>query len=213
MKSKLQSISIGVLISFNLFADGFIEATSQDQPWTITASFGHGTYQRVHNHDSQNVLARLALGNELGLSGDIALGVEFGIQNGNRMRLNIPEETLSVLGWLPPIKSNLGPMLDLLVTAKSNPLFGSSFFAQMKGGLAYRHWKVPINPVNNLSQLAGEIQAGFGYPITALASLNLLYQGVYGSDPNLKINFETRRGSVSNIPILHGFLLGLTVNI
>lgn len=213
MKSKLQLFTLGMLFSFSLFADGFLETTSLDQPWSFTASFGHGTFQHMHPNDNQNALGRLALGNELGLSGDIALGVEFGIQNGAKMRLNIPQDTLSILGWFPPIKSNLGPMMDLLVTAKSNPLFGSSFFAQLKGGLAYRYWTIPVSPVTELSQLAGEIQAGFGYPLTALASLNILYQGVYGNDPNVKINFDTKRATVSNIPVLHGILLGLTVNI
>ncbi|HAT8858882.1 TPA: hypothetical protein JBE16_05525 [Legionella pneumophila subsp. pneumophila] len=213
MKMKLQLIAIGILLSINVFADGYYpEPTSQDQPWTIIASFGSGGYQHMYSKDGKTALGRLALANELMLSGDIALGLELGVQNGNKMRLNIPRETLSVLGWLP-VETNLSPMLDLLVTAKSDPLFGSSFFAQLKGGVAYRSWQFDLYPINEISQLAGEIQAGFGYPITALASLSLLYQGVFGNDPNVKLNVSSKTGSVSNIPVLHGILLGFTVNL
>lgn len=213
MKMKLQLITIGILLSINVYADGYYpQLTSQDQPWTITASVGTGKYQQVYYKDGKTAIGRLALGNELMLTGDIALGLEFGLQNGNRMRLDIPYETLAVLEWIP-VKTSLGPMLDLLVTAKSDPLFGSSFFAQLKGGVAYRYWQVEHRPIKEITQLAGELQAGFGYPITALASLNLLYQGVYGSDPNLKIYTATKTASISNIPILHAVLLGLTVNL
>ncbi|KTD47742.1 hypothetical protein [Legionella quateirensis] len=213
MKMKLQLFTLGILFSVNVFADGYYpELTSQDQPWTVTASVGNGRFQDIYSKDGKTVIGRLALGNELMLSGDFALGLELGMQNGNQMRLNIPNETLAVLEWLP-VKTTLGPMLDLLITAKSDPLFGSSFFAQLKGGVAYRYWQVEHRPIKEISQLAGELQAGFGYPITALASLNVLYQGVYGNDPKLKFYTSTKTASISNIPILHAVLLGLTVNL
>jgi hypothetical protein len=213
MRMKLQLFAIGILFSINVFADGYYpELTSQDQPWSINASFGKGKYPHVYHNDGETALARLALGNELMLSGDIALGLEFGVQSGNHMHLQIPYETLAVLEWLP-VQTTLGPMLDLLITAKSDPLYGSSFFAQLKGGVAYRNWRIRREPVNDLSQLAGEIQAGFGYPITALASLNLLYQGVFGSDPNFKLNIYSKTGHISSIPPLHAVLLGLSVNL
>lgn len=213
MKIKLQLLTIGILFSINVFADGYYpEPTSQDQPWSITASFGSGKYQNAYSKDGKTALGRLALGNELMLTGDFALGLELGVQNGNKMRLDIPPQTLAVLEWLP-VRSNLGPMIDLLITAKSDPLAGSAFFAELKGGVAYRHWKVEYMPINEITKLAGEIQAGFGYPITALANLNLLYQGVFGSNPNLQISTVNKIGHISNIPALHGVLLGLSVNL
>jgi hypothetical protein len=210
---KLQFFTIGILLSINVFADGYYpDLTSQDQPWSITASIGKGKYQHTYRKDGDAAVGRLALSNEMLLARDFALGLEFGVQNGNHMRLQIPYETLAILEWLP-VRTTLGPMLDLLVTAKSDPLGGSSFFAQFKGGVAYRKWRVKLDPINDLSQLAGEIQAGFGYPITALASLNLLYQGVFGSDPNLKLNIFNKVGHISNIPALHAVLLGFSVNL
>ncbi|MFI4918757.1 MAG: hypothetical protein ACHP65_04305 [Legionellales bacterium] len=206
-------IIIGMLLSFNVMADGYSPAsTSQDQPWSVTASFGGGKYQHIHPKDRQTAVGRLALGNELMLTGNYALGLEMGLQNGNNLRLNIPNVTLALLEWLP-VRTTLGPMLDLLITAKSDPLGSSSFFAQLKGGVAYRYWHINTAPINDLSQLAGEIQAGFGYPITALANLSFLYQGVYGSDPKLHIIASNQTGHISNIPVLHAVLLGLSVNL
>ncbi len=211
MKIKLQTLTLGTLLSLNAIADGYSpELTSLDQPWSVTASFGKGAYQNIHSNDAKTAVGRVALGNEMILTGDYAWGLELGLQNGNHMRVTIPKETLAVLEWLP-VRSSLGPMLDLLITAKSDPLGHSAFFAQLKGGVAYRHWQIKQDPLYDLTQLAGEVQAGFGYPITALANLSLLYQGVFGSDPNFKMN--TTYAQASNIPVLHAVLLGFTVNL
>ena len=213
MKMKLQASLLGILLSTQLYADGYYpEPMPQDQPWSITASIGNGKYQDMHNTSSKTALGRLALGNEMMLTGDLAWGFELGVQNGNRMHLEIPRETLALLEWLP-VKTNLGAMIDLMITAKTDPLAGSAFFAQLKGGLAYRKWKIEHPDVNNLTMLSGEIQAGFGYPLTTLASLNLLYQGVFGNSPELSFNFASKTGHLSNIPSLHALLLGLSVNI
>lgn len=214
MRIKLQLFIIGILFSFNLYAEDvyYPQSPSQDQPWSVTASVGKGKYQSTYPNDADTVLARLALNNELMLAGDFSLGLEFGLQNGHRMRLKIPYKTLAVLEMLP-VQSTLGPMFDLLITAKSDPLSGSSLYAQLKGGIAYRSWRIQQSRINDLAQLAGEIQAGFGYPLTALASLSLLYQGVFGYDPYFQWNFDKNIGHVSNIPALHALLLGFSVNL
>jgi hypothetical protein len=210
---NMKLIIPGILISFLVFADGYYpELTSQDQPWSITASIGNGKYQHIPSPEGDAALARLALSNELLLTGDVALGLELGVQNGNHLHFRIPYQNAPVLRIIP-VHTYLSPMLDLLVTAKSDPLAGSAFYAQIKGGIAYRNWRIQQNTINELSQLAGEIQAGFGYPITALASLNLLYQGVFGGNPDLTLNLATQTAQLSNIPILHALLLGLSVNL
>lgn len=209
---KFQFITLGILLSFNAFADGFTPSfASQDQPWSIIASFGEGKYQ-IPSRNKHNPIARLAIGNDMILTGDYMLGWELGLQNGNLIRLDIPKETLTTLGWLP-VNTSLSPMLDLLITAKSDPLWNSSFFAQLKGGLAYRYWQIEPQQFKNLSQLAGEIQAGFGYPVNELAMLNLLYQGVFGSNASININMLNQTATISNIPSLHAVLLGLSVNL
>lgn len=213
MKMKLALLIIAILLSKPLLADGYYpEPMSPDQPWSVSASVGAGSYQYVHNSSSKNVVGRFAVAGDLVLTGDLAWGLELGVQNGNKMRLAIPYETLTLLNWLP-VKTNLGPMLDVLVTAKSDPLIGSSFFAQLKGGFAYRKWQIENQAINDLSELAAEVQAGLGYPITTLANLNLIYQGVFGNDPNLVVNPNKKTAHLTNIPSLHAILLGLSINI
>jgi hypothetical protein len=205
-------IALGILFSFIAYAGGFSpRLTSQDQPWSITASAGSANYQ-VSSADRNTALGRLALGNEMLLAGDIALGLELGLQTGAKICLNIPDDTLSLIKWFP-VYTTLAPTLDLLFTTKTDPIGNSSFFAQLKGGVAYRHWKMDRIPVNEISQLAGEVQAGFGYPITALANLSLLYQGIYGNNPTTQVNSNSKKETLANIPTLHAFLLGLSVNL
>ncbi|WP_454784280.1 hypothetical protein [Legionella sp. WA2024007413] len=211
----MKLIVIGILLSFNAMAgDYFPKLTSQDQPWSVTASAGTGTYQVTSSRDKNVPIGRLALANEMMLAGNIALGLELGLQTGTRIKLNIPQEAFHALKRWIPMQTTLAPTLDLLITSKSDPLGNSSFFAQLKGGLAYRHWRDERVPLNDISQLAGEIQAGFGYPISALANLSLLYQGIFsGNGPNFHFETYSKREQLSNIPTLHAVLLGLSVNL
>lgn len=213
MKMKLRLLLVGILLSTQLFADGYYpEPLPPEQPWSVIASIGNGKYEQARTHLSQTAIGRLALGNELMLTGELAWGFELGIQNGNGMYLIIPKETLALLEWLP-VKTSLGPMVDLLVTAKSDPLAGSLLFAQLKGGVAYRKWQIERRSINDLTQIAAEIQAGLGYPLNQITSFSLLYQGVFGNDPCLAINTYAKSARVSNIPALHAILLGFSVNI
>ncbi|KTD71146.1 MULTISPECIES: hypothetical protein [Legionella] len=210
----MKLIIIGILLSFNALAgDYFPKLTSQDQPWSITASGGTGNYQ-ISSRDKSAPIGRLALANEMMLAGNIALGLELGLQTGTRLKINMPRETFHALKKWIPMQTTLAPTLDLLITTKSDPLGNSLFFAQLKGGLAYRHWRDENEPLNDISQLAGEVQAGFGYPITALASLNLLYQGIFsGNGPNFHLDNCSKKEQLSSIPTLHAVLLGLSVNL
>ncbi|MBN9231524.1 MAG: hypothetical protein BGO90_09405 [Legionella sp. 40-6] len=205
-------IATDMVLSFTAFAGRYSpQLTSQDQPWSVTASVGNGNYQVTAN-ERNFALGRLALGNEVLLAGDIALGLELGLQTGNKICLTKPGKNISLLRW-SALQTTLSPTLDFLLTTKTDPLFDSSFFAQLKGGLAYRHWKIDRVPVNEISQFAGEIQAGLGYPITALANLSVLYQGIYGNKPNAQLSSYTQNEILTNIPTLHAILLGLSVNL
>lgn len=210
MKIKYITTFFGILFSLSAFADGYTpELLEMDQPWSVTASFGNGKYQRTTD---SNAIGRFAVDDDILLTGKYAVGLELGLQSGNRLKLDLPIETLTALEWLP-MRSSLGPMFDLLVTAKSDPLGNSPIFAHLKGGVAYRSWQINNEYIHGLSQLAGEVQAGFGYPLTALASLSLLYQGVFGGEPNFVVNPTTKTAHVSNIPALHAVLLGFSVNL
>ncbi|HHS8447387.1 TPA: hypothetical protein ACTUT5_003487, partial [Legionella anisa] len=89
----MKLIIIGILLSFNAIAgDYFPKLTSQDQPWSVTASAGAGNYQ-ITPRDKSVPIGRLALANEMMLAGNIALGLELGLQTGTHIKLNIPRET------------------------------------------------------------------------------------------------------------------------
>lgn len=181
-------------------------------PWAIIGSLGYVNYQNTSDCDGQTALGRFAIAKDLLDTRYLNFGFELGVQSGNTMRLDVSEATLDELGGLP-IQSTMKPMLDLLATVKiystKNPLF-----AQIKGGAAYRQWQFDNrNSINNLSKIAGEIQAGLGYSIGHLASLSLLYQGVYGGNPNFTVSEACPSGYVSTLPRQQGVLLSFSLNV
>ena len=103
------------------------------------------------------------------------------------------------------------PMLDLLVTAQTNPLDESLLFTQIKGGLVYRHWQINSLFIYNKNEIAGEIQAGLGYPLTEIANLSLLYQGIFGGNPRPRMMSPMEPLSMTTAPIQHGVLLGFSI--
>jgi hypothetical protein len=213
MNIRLHIILWGVLLSFCAHSNDFVQVTpSQDHPWSLIASFGPGKYPYSFNKDKSTAVGRFALGNELLLAGSYALGLELGLQNGAHLKLDIPKTTLALMSWLPA-RTTLAPMPDFLMTAKSDSIGSSLLFAELKGGVAYRHWAIHHDSVQVISKIACEIQAGLGYPITTLANLSLLYQGVFGGNPKLQFSPNNTMEHVSNIPPLHAVLLGLSVNL
>lgn len=183
--------------------------------WSLTGSIGVTTYQNMVDSDGTTVLGRLAFGKELDSNALFALGLELGVQNGNSMRVAVPEGTSCafVLGDLP-IQSIVKPMLDFLVTAKINPLDSTPFFAALKGGVAYRHWQFEDrDSISALSQIAGEVQAGFGVLISDKVSFAVLYQGVFGGNPDLRIDEVRQTATVATIPLQNGVLLSMALSI
>lgn len=182
----------------------------ENHPWSFTASLGYTNYQSMYLNDGQTILVRLAFGREFFINKQIAYGLELGAQNGNKMRLNVPQETLDELGGLP-VQSTVKPLLDLLATAKIQPFGLSPFFGEIKGGIAYRHWQFDDRTsVNSITNIAGEVQTGIGYSINKMTTLSLLYQGVFGGNPNFSVDAASTTGSVATIPIQQGVLLGLS---
>ncbi|MCC5014869.1 MULTISPECIES: DUF3187 family protein [Legionella] len=181
----------------------------EDNRWSVTASTGYTEYQNMYHNDGHSVVARMAVAAELLATTQSSFGIEFGVQNGRSMRLGIPHGTLDVLGGV--VRTTVKPMLDLLITANSNPVTESLLYTQVKGGIAYRRWQIASYLIDNKSELAGEVQAGFGYPITEVTSLNLLYQGVFGAAPKIRANPSMESWRLSNIPVQHGLLLGFSI--
>lgn len=211
MIRRICLITIGCFLSFNVFANSYLLPTpeSLDNRWSVIASSGYSDFQHMYRSDGQTAIGRLALAAELLTVTQANFGLELGVQTGNRMRFAIPQGPLATLGYA--VQTTMRPMFDLLVTANASPLTESLLFTQLKGGIAYRYWQIDSFRINNKSEIAGEVQAGFGYPLTEITNLNLLYQGVFGSNPKFRVNPFAETGSVSNLPIQHGVLLGLSI--
>jgi len=182
-------------------------------PWSMTGSLGYAGLNGAYGGQGQSSVGRFAFGKTFHDDGRSSLGFELGVQNGTTMQLFIPEATLEILGGLP-VTVTVKPLLDLLATWRFNAMSTTTMFGEVKLGAAYRRMDV-INQqaVNNKSQFAGEIQAGLGVPITDVATLSLLYQGIYGADVNFRVNATTETGFISNIPVQNGVLLSLNITL
>lgn len=181
-------------------------------PWTVSASLGYADYQKVHPGDHQTALGRFTIGRDIIQKGPVLFGLELGLQSGNQMRLQMTEEEIEALGGLL-VQTTLKPMLDGLITARIHPSFNTPLFIQIKGGGVYRRWQMDRDTINDISQLAAEVGAGFGYIITPNASISLSYQGIFGSSPDVTINLDSGSGTVKNIPVQHAILLGIILMI
>jgi len=181
--------------------------------WSLTASFGYTYYPYMAERDGQTMLGRFVIGRTLIRRYQSTFGLEAGVQSGNTMRLSAPQSTLDILGGLP-IQTNVRPLFDFLLTMQNDTWIDSPFFTQLKGGFAYRSWVFEDrSSIDDLYQIAGEVQAGIGYHINPKTSLNVVYQGIFGGDPNFQVNATERTGKVSTIPMQNGVLIGLTLNI
>lgn len=182
-------------------------------PWSVIASLGYGSYDNMIGKDGQTAIGRLALHKAFTQFSMAQVGAELGVQNGNHMRLAMPQATIDAMGGLP-FTTTMKPMLDLLLTLKSAPIANTPVFAELKGGIAYRMWQVERDTVNSQTKIDGEVQAGLGMAISSNANLSLLYQGVFGKTPRFS-NFDPVEltGTFSGIPIQHAGLLSLTYQI
>lgn len=196
---------------------------SEYRPWSVIGGLGYTWYDfgyvggdsadRTAQHsigDGQTAFGRFAVARQITHFKFINLGLELGVQSGNTMRLDIPQDTLNLLGGLP-IQANIKPMLDLLATATTEPLMNMPVFAVVKAGIAYRRMQINDRvTVNDLSQVGFEVQAGLGTNITDRAKLSLVYQGVFDGNTNFTVNTLVGTGHVSNIPAQNGVLLNLS---
>ena len=226
MLKKSHLLLLGCCLSFSAVAGtmGAVSAPMVDMhPWSVVGSIGYTYFQDAATGGGTPV-GRLAIAKDIFNLGDAGmdndfldmssmhLGLEFGVQNGNRMSLKTSQANLDAMGGLP-IWTTSKPMLDLLGTLKFAPMSDSPAFLTVKGGVAWREWYLERDTINNLSQAAGEVQAGVGIPVADAATLSVLYQGIFGSTPNFTANATTGVGHVSNIPVQNGVLLSLSMTL
>lgn len=216
LPSKIFVIAAGWILTVNCFAlNNFTQQPiHNNKPWIVSASMGYMEYQKMFREDGQTATARLSIGKTLFTIEQLFLdvGLELGIQSGNRMRLSLPESTIDILGGLP-LELTVKPIMDLLVSAKVSPSEFFPLFLLLKGGGSYLRVMGDRGAVNDVNKLAPEVQAGFGYTISNQANITLLYQGIFGGHPKFQLNEATLTGDLSNASVAHAVLLGFAINI
>ncbi|MBA2711418.1 MAG: hypothetical protein H0U57_12610 [Tatlockia sp.] len=206
-----QLILLIFLIPFNVSADNYLPF-HKSPSWSLIASLGYGNYKYMFQQDGSTALGRLGFAVKVADIRFFVLGLEAGVQSGNRMRIDVPKETLDEIGGLP-LETTVKPFLDLLITAQSIPLPTLPLSIIAKGGFTYRQMQLFRESVNNLNQLNTEIQFGFGYQISRHANLSLLYQHVYGGNPDFRFNTNTQKGHIAKIPREQAILLGFSISL
>ena len=189
-----------------------LETDNKTKSWSGIISAGYTDYSNMYSGDGGTGLARLAIARSVYALKHWNFGLEVGMQNGNTMRLESTQAALDLLGGIP-IQTTVKPEFDLLASIKET-FENTPFFLIGKAGIAYRRWQfnnLNQQTINDLSQVNAEVQAGLGYDINARINLSVLYQGIFGSNPNLTVNTTAGTGTVSNIPMQNGALLSLSV--
>lgn len=196
---------------------GFMSVTEQGlafaegdfNPWTVDGSFGLAFYPDMMHQDGQTSTSRFSLGRELLTQSGLWLGIEAGIQSGNTMRLVFPKEDIDALGGVP-IEAQIKPMLDVLISLKTEPLNDFPLYAWVKGGAAFRQMQFDRESVNDLNHVSPEMQIGLGYQINEQAAITLGYQNIWGNHPTLIVNSIDDTGVINNIPSQQAVMLGFS---
>lgn len=229
MKRKFGILSAGALVFLALQSEAGTMGTGSAEtyhPWSVVGSLGYTWFNSAYPGeqtadpsaqsaigDGQTALGRFAIARDVGNYKAVRFGAEVGVQNGNIMRPSISQETLDIVGGLPP-QLNVKPMLDLLATASLQPFDNTPVFGLIKAGIAYRRMQINDRVTfNDLSQVAFEIQTGFGIYISDRANLSLNYQGVFNGNTTYTINSTAFTGHISNIPNQNGILLSLSYTV
>mgnify|MGYP005998086227 CR=1 FL=1 len=212
---------LGGIASFASFAGtmGIMPAPTMPMvdlhPWSVTAALGYTSFDSGTDGTGQTPVGRFAIGKAFCDIGQSSVGAEMGVQNGNTMKLFVPQSTLDLLSTDGlPVTATVAPMLDLLGTLRVNAASNSPVFGELKLGVAYRRLYITNrSDVNNKYQFAGEVQAGVGTSIADAATLSVLYQGVYGGNLSFTADTNTLTGQISNIPVQNGILLSLNLSL
>ncbi|OYV54384.1 MAG: hypothetical protein B7X00_01405 [Legionella sp. 21-45-4] len=226
MRMKMSVLAASVAVALNATA-GTMGAVEEAHPWSVLGSLGYTWFNDAYSGgaladptaqtaigDGQTVVGRFAIARDVyaydfeGFK-TVHFGLELGVQNGNTIRLGIPQANLDIVGGLP-VQSTIKPMMDLLGTLTLQPMDEYPAFGVVKLGVAYRRMQINDRVTfNDLSEAAFEVQGGLGYKISDRADLSLSYQGIFNGSTNYTINSTTFTGHVSNIPNQNGLLLTL----
>ncbi len=177
--------------------------------WSFSGAMGITTVDNMLKNEGESAIGRISIQKYITTSDVLDMGLELSLQNGNTMKMDIPQYLLDKVGGLP-IELTLKPTIDLLISAKINNLLTDDIFLYAKAGVAYRRAQVDRITVNNLSVYHPEAQIGLGYLLNDKLNLFLGYQHIFGKDPAFSVNDETETASIKNIPSQKSILFGVS---
>lgn len=175
-------------------------------PWAITASLGMEKYEHMDENQGQTAMGRFAINYAV----TRYFGLEAGIQTGNQMRFDLPQESRDILGGLSVV-GTIKPQLDMLFTARTpqvslmNPLY-----AKVKGGIVYRQLQMDRESINDKDEFAPEFQVGLGYEINNRLDVSLMYQYIAGTNSTIQVDVLSETARIGHIPTQSALMFGLT---
>ncbi len=175
------------------------------------ATVGYGKLQGTIHGDGDFTQARLAFGVTRKIAKiysklDSAIGLEFGVQNGNEQRLFADDDIIADAGGLP-LQTTLKPMFDIMAVLEI-PFYSS--YLMLKGGIVYRQlaFEDRSSSQDHLDQVNGKFEVGLGYNVTPYVSLVAFYQGIYNAANNATVNLNAEQDlTISSIPTQQGWIL------
>lgn len=179
--------------------------------WYAVVSGGFGVFSKMMKSDGYTPMARMALGRDVLSFKDATVGLEAGLQNGNRARIKTTGAVLAALGG-PAVQSTLKPVIDLLVTVHSKMLHhgnGLGVFAKVGGAL--RMMQFDRTSLHNARKINPELQFGLEKDVSNQLAVNVFYQGIYGGTSRLAVTgaLGAGRGNITNIPSQQAIFIGL----
>jgi len=182
-----KKLLIGILVlaaSANIFAShkANYKGEPMKSPYHVGAYGGYGVIDGAYNDDGQFTQGRLAFGSDVYQWNMINAGLELGFQSGNTMRLDVAADLVDEAGELQ-WQATLKPLVDLLVSTKTQLPTSRPVYLIVKAGAAYRQLQLNdrTSTRDYLARVAPEVQAGLGVQLTPHAMLVLFYQGVYST--------------------------------
>ena len=121
----------------------------------------------------------------------------------------MPKESIETLGGVP-LEVTIKPLIDVLISFKTEPVTSYPIVTWLKGGVAYRQLQLDHESVNDLNEFSLEIQVGFGYRINEQATFNIGYQAILGKQTIISVDAQTETGVLRYLPAQHAILIGFS---
>ncbi|WP_019218322.1 hypothetical protein [Legionella tunisiensis] len=179
------------------------------RPWVIDGAIGMASYSGAIDKARQVATGRISLGYVLTTKTYWQAALEAGLQSGNTLSLAFAREDIDALGGVE-VEATLKPMLDVLLSLRSETLIDFPLFSWVKGGVAYRQMSVDKAAINSLKGFAPELMAGFGFQINEQTTAHLGYQILFGQNPTLTVDEAHETAIIRHMPTQQAVLLGFS---